>query len=142
MRINRTKPWRRRTTAALIVSAVGLAAGPAYATGTIYCQAPENDASVTLTIGSVPGLAVVGAVIDADGRTWQYQQAIPDVEEVAVSQAAQIGPLTAVDFVDENYERRVLSIRIVTAEEGDLPASAGVLTVHGAGSWAMICSGK
>lgn len=117
-----------------------LGTSPALATSGIYCEGVRTDSvGVTLTVGRVPGLAVVGAVIEADGRTWQYQQPVAGADEITLAQATQIGALIVVDFTDAGHELSVASLRIVTAASAEDVSAAGVLSIAGIGTWPLVC---
>ena len=124
---------------AATLSAVLAASGPALATGSISCEAPDGSAAVELTLGSVPFVAVVAAGITA-GET--AMGTAPDSPvPIIVGQAFGDGMALAVDFSDPNAERIVASVRLVTAREGDTDASAGTLHLTGIGAWPVICVG-
>lgn len=116
-----------------------LACQPVLASGSIECTSPDGDASLGLTIGSLPILAVVGAAIEADGKTWTLNG---DGESaLAVGQAYRTHDAMRIDFTDPNVERVVAEVRLFSASEGKDMATAGTVKVAGSGAWAVTCTG-
>jgi hypothetical protein len=114
-------------------------AGNAHATGEIVCEAAGGgEASVFLTIGHLPVLAVVNGGVEAFDKRWALN---PENGEtpIAVGQGCADGERTVIDFVDPNYEGVVLSLRLEQALEADSFAQAGVLKVTGLGAVPMVC---
>lgn len=65
-----------------------LVATPAFATGGVYCDSPEDPGvSIELTVGRVPGFAVVGARIATDDRLWEISPS-GDAMPIALGQGA------------------------------------------------------
>lgn len=123
---------------ALALLALPLAAGSASASGSIECIAPNGDASLTLTIGSLPVLAVVGASIEA-GEVWTLNG---DGENaVAVGQAFRENEEMRIDFTDPNVEKVVAEVRLFSAAENRDVIMAGTLKVVDVGAWAVTCTG-
>lgn len=128
----------RRASALL---ALALAASPALATGQITCMTKGGkEANLSLTIGSLPVLAVVNARVDAFGQAWAMNPQSGETE-IAVGQAAEDGGRMIVDFVDPNVERILVSVRLQQAQEGGDMALAGTLLVSGHGAVAIVCEG-
>lgn len=129
---------RKLLGAALTASA--MMTTPALATGGVYCNGARNDdVAVLLTVGRVPGFAVVEARIGAGDKDWAMHGR-DGAEEIVLLQAAIIGDLTVADFGDTNYEDVVASLRIVHAEDKDgLLVAGGVLSIPGVGAWPLVC---
>jgi len=108
--------------AVLAVLVVGCCACPAGATSTLTCAAAD-DVFVALTIGSVPGLSVVGARIDRGDRVWSTQG---EGTPIAVGQAFSTGEMLMVDFVDENFNETLIGLRVFLVT-GEHFAAAGTL---------------
>jgi hypothetical protein len=123
----------------LATFAMTLLAGPAFATGSITCEGVEDDVSVELSIGSLPVLAVVGAVISVGDENWSL--AGEGEYGIIVGQAFAEDNRILVDFTDENVEEVVARLRLVTASEGNDHAMAGTLAVAGRGAWVVSCVG-
>lgn len=116
-----------------------VAVGSAGATGSIECADAAGEASVSLTIGSLPVLSVVGATIEADGMRWSLDGAGEGA--IAVGQAFQEADAIRVDFTDPNVESVVAALRLFSAHEGRHSAMAGTLRIAGRGAWALSCIG-
>ncbi|GAA4524171.1 hypothetical protein GCM10023174_07290 [Chelativorans composti] len=128
--------FSRVTTALAIVLT---ASGGAHATGAIDCTDPEGRASLELTLGSVPVLAVVRAVISADERQWIT--ATEGENAIAVGQAFRSDDEIRIDFTDLNVERIVAEVRLFSADEGRDHATAGVLRIADVGVYPLVCIG-
>ena len=116
-----------------------LSATPAFATGGVYCDSPaDTTVAVELTVGRVPGFAVVGARIAAGDRTWEMNPA-GDATPIVRAQGAVWGELTLADFTDENAEEVLVSLRVVRAENDVDYAAAGTLSIPGTGAWPVVC---
>ncbi|MCB1516404.1 MAG: hypothetical protein KDJ19_02125 [Hyphomicrobiaceae bacterium] len=113
-----------------------LFATPAFATGTVSCESPDQSAFVGLTVGSVPGAAIVGAALGFGETQWSIETG-----DIAVSQAFVEEGRWLIDFVDPNFERVMASVRLVEAIEGEDYVLAGLLSVPGEGAWPLICEG-
>lgn len=116
------------------------AAGSASATGTISCADAAGTVSVELVVGSVPGLAIVGGLIEADGRRLGVNR--EGVEPITVSQAFATADQIWVDFADGNVNGRVGELRLFRADEERHSAMAGTLRIVEAGAWAVACQGS
>ncbi len=128
---------RCSTCCALIAA---LSATPAWATGGLHCTAPGDDSvEVSLTVGRVPGFAVVGAVFAAEGQAWSTPGIVPEATEIALAQAAFDADRIIVDYADTNIERIVAALRLVVTSTEDGQAAAGTLSIPGTGVWAVIC---
>lgn len=120
--------------------AASLIAAEASATGTISCAAPAGSVSLDIAIGTVPGLAVVGARIEAEGQRWTLAE--DGAPPIAVSQAFATGDQIWIDFTDRNVTRLVAEIRLFKTDEGRHAAMAGTLRMPNIGAWAVVCSGS
>lgn len=129
----------RAVAAALVAGLVPVATGPAQATGGIECAAADGAVSLSLTIGSLPVLKVVGATIEADGETWMLGGEGDNA--LSAGQAFREDGAMRVDFTDPNVERVVAELRLVSASEGRDTATAGTLRIAGTGAWALACTG-
>lgn len=113
-----------------------LFATPAFATGTVSRESPDGTAFAGLTVGSVPGAAIVGAALGFGETQWSIEAG-----DIAVSQAFVEEGRWMIDFVDPNFERIKASIRLVQASEADADVLAGLLSVPDEGAWPLICEG-
>jgi len=117
-------------------AALSLAAsGPAFATSTIFCNG-DNDSGLMIGIGSVPGAAVISAVISSEGQTWSLQDG-----DLAVSQAFADFESFRVDFTDANISEVVARVRLFRAEADDDVVMAGTLQIVDVGAYAVSCEG-
>lgn len=119
--------------------AFSLVSGGAHATGAIDCAAPGGEASVSLTIGSLPILSVVGAHITAGDQQWS----IGGEGESAIISGQAFGEddEMRVDFTDPNVETVVTQLRLFSAFEGKDSAMAGIVRIPGVGAYALVCTG-
>ena len=129
-----------RWTAPLFAVAL-FAAGPAHATSEISCTGVDDkDVYVSLIMGSVPGLAIVGTLISTKDHDWTLG-GVAGVTPITLVQAAQDGNRIIADYADENVERIVASLRLLSAEEGEDVVTVGTLTLPGIGAYALTCEG-
>ena len=123
---------------AITVSA--LQATPARATGGVYCEgARDEKIAVLLTVGRVPGFAVVEARIGAGDQDWAMHGR-DGATEIVLLQGAVVGDQIIADFGDPNYENVVASLRLTQAEDEDgMSVAGGVLSIPGVGAWPVVC---
>lgn len=126
-----------RTTA--LALAASLAACPAFATGEIYCEAPDSSGAVFgYGFGSVPGLAIISATIHADGKHWSMMEvdgAIP----IILAQGAHDNTRTLIDFADPELNTILASVRLMSAAEADDYVTVGTLQIPGVGVFPLVC---
>ena len=116
-------------------------AGPAHATAEISCTGiDDKDVFVSLIVGSVPGLAVVGTLIQTKDHDWTLG-GVAGVTPITLVQAARDGDRIIADYADENVERIVASLRLLNAQEGDDDVTVGTLSLPGIGVFALSCEG-
>ncbi len=119
--------------------ATTLATSPALATGGVYCDGTHDDSvGAYLTVGRVPGFAVVGTRITAKGKAWDLH-ALDGAAPIVLVQGAIAGDLILADFADPNVERIVASLRVVRIENDIDVAAGGVLSIPGVGVWPVVC---
>ncbi|WP_127523621.1 hypothetical protein [Mesorhizobium sp. Z1-4] len=114
-----------------------LCAVPAHATGGIACSSPDDVASVEITVGRVPGMAVVGARIDVGDRYWAMSET--GDKALTVSQAFATGGHYWIDFTDEIVNRVVAELRLHRVDEGDDTGFGGTMRMPDFGAWTLIC---
>ncbi|MBO6719737.1 MAG: hypothetical protein JJ913_17420 [Rhizobiaceae bacterium] len=110
---------------------------PAGATGGISCSAPDDAAIVEITIGHVPGLAIVGARIDIGDRSWAMN--LPGGQAIAVGQAFASDGHYWIDFVDEAVIETVAELRLHRVDEGLDTGFGGTMRMPGIGAWTLLC---
>lgn len=115
-------------------------ATPANATGGVYCEGARDDkVAALLTVGRVPGFAVVEARIGAGDQDWAMHGR-NGATPIVLLQGAVLGDLTIADFGDPNYEWVVASLRLVSGEDEDgLVVAGGVLSIADVGTWPVVC---
>ena len=127
----------------ILLLACAFAPGAALATGEIHCRAPEADASFSALVGSVPGLALIGAQIQVDGQVWQMtsgaDRGVDGASQMVLAQGAADRGRLVIEFTDLNYERIIASIRLVSTATDDGFAEAGTLAMPGIGVWPLVC---
>ncbi len=110
---------------------------PAAATGGIACASPDDVASVEITIGHVPGLAIVGARIDVGERFWAMNG---DGEQaLTVSQAFTSGGHYLIDFADGIVNDVVAELRLHRVDEGMDTGFGGTMRMPDVGAWTLVC---
>lgn len=118
---------------------VAVAAGPANATGEVYCEAPgASEVVFYYGFGSVPGIAIVNATIRADGKHWSLVEAEGAIP-MTLAQASLDNMRTIIDFADPNVERIIASVRLLSAVEGDDSVTVGTLRIPGTGVFPLLC---
>lgn len=126
-----------RTTA--LALAAFLVACPAFATGEIYCEAPDNsEAAFGYGFGSVPGLAIISATIYADGKHWSMVE-VDGAVPIVVAQGAHDNARTLIDFTDPEFNTILASVRLMSAVEGDDYVTVGTLQIPGVGVFPLVC---
>lgn len=111
----------------------------AMASGSISCSSEDGQASVELTIGSLPILKIVRASLSAGGQQWHTDGS--GETAMAVGQAFRDDETMRVDFTDPNIESVVAKLRLFHAVEGRDTAMAGIVQVADKGVWALTCVG-
>ncbi|TWG95483.1 hypothetical protein L598_000300000870 [Mesorhizobium sp. J18] len=111
----------------------------ALASGSISCSSEDGQASVELTVGSLPVLKIVRATLSAGGRQWHTDGS--GEAAMAISQAFQDDETLRVDFTDPNVERVLAKLRLFHVVEGKDAAMAGTVQVAGDGVWPLACIG-
>ncbi|VAW25211.1 hypothetical protein MNBD_ALPHA11-1929 [hydrothermal vent metagenome] len=110
----------------------------ASATASIFCAAGDN-ASVSITIGSVAVSSIVGVDIEVGDV---FLSTVADRgEQIALLQSFVDAETISIDLGDPNFERIVAQIRLFTAYEGADQAIAGTLLVNGTGAYPLVCEG-
>ncbi|MCB9993461.1 MAG: hypothetical protein H6873_07365 [Hyphomicrobiaceae bacterium] len=117
-------------------SLVALWASPVLATSSVSCASLDFNQRVDLTLGDVPGAAVVGAGIEFGKTRWSLVDG-----DIAVGQAFFEDQRWMIDFVDPNFERILASLRLLQASEAGDYVLDGILIVPGEGAWPLICEG-
>lgn len=122
--------------AAFLLSAISVL--PAHATGSIDCEATDDSgAAIMIGVGRLPVLAVISAFATAEGQDWTLDGSVGT--QIAVGQGFMDDERVLVDFVDTNIEDILISLRLYRSTTGKSSAQAGVLTVHGVGSYPVMC---
>ena len=123
----------------VFILAILFTASQAAATGGVYCDgADEDSVGAYLSVGRVPGFAVVNAHITALERTWDTGGQ-EGAEPIVMAQGAIVGDLIVADFTDPNVEGIVASLRVVQIHNDTGMAAAGVLSMPGIGIWPVTC---
>lgn len=122
-------------------AAIGLGVAPAHATLSIECNGVDGaDAALLITAGRLPILAIVHAIVEADGVTYSTDpDRHPGATEIAFGQGFLDDDGLRADFTDPNITEIVLSLRLVRAYDDKAGAEAGVLHAPGVGAWPVVC---
>ena len=114
-------------------------ASSAFASGGVYCDGISDDSvGAYLTVGHVPGFAVVDSRIFAAGRSWSMS-AKDGSKQIELVQGAIAGEFIVADFADSNVERIVASLRLVRIDNEIGATGAGVLSIPSVGAWPVVC---
>jgi len=124
---------------AMVSLAGALFSAPAHATGELSCG-DGKDVSIDLLVGHVDVLSVARVVIHAGDKVWSSAPDVFPGEPIQVGQAFGDGSQLLLDVVDDGVTQIVGRLRLITLAEGDKRVTAGVLSVKGAGAWAVTCS--
>ena len=117
-----------------------LASLPAHATGNTWCDAKQDDTSISLLTGRLPVLHVLSADITYDGVLWSTEKR-DGSKAMAFGQGMMENRRLAVDFVDPNVERILFSLRVdFTGHDGEAPV-AGKLTGNDGKVVDVLCQG-
>lgn len=114
-------------------------ATPASATATLACVGvDDHQVHVTLTLGSVPVLAVVNANIETPSGTYAM---LPEAEhtEIIVGQAFGAPDGLSVDFVDPNVQEIPVTLRTMQAYRDRQAAHVGILIIEDRDVHAVTC---
>jgi hypothetical protein len=129
----------KRLLAAALVAVTATAAAPAWATGGLYCTSPaDTSVEVSLTVGRVPGFAVVGARIAAGDTLWTMP-GLGEGVEIVRSQASFADGHIVVDFTDPDVIQSLIELRLVAVLADETSVVAGSLWIHEVGHWPVIC---
>ena len=109
--------------------------GGALATSSISCSDGTGN-GVDISLGTVPGAAVIGARVFADGDEFSMFD-----EQLSVSQAFADGESLRIDFTDMNLEAVVARVRLFQADALEDFVMGGTLEVIGLGAYAITCEG-
>ena len=112
-----------------VLLATGLAAQPASATEWLVCGDAEGSAQVSLLLGALDVMAIVGITLSEGQSEWSSQPAYGDGTPIAVGQAFADDQMILVDLVDENISTIIASLRVFKAETPDDLVYGGVLKI-------------
>lgn len=125
---------------AVFLAMIAAGTSPAMATGDILCEAPGRPVTVSIAVGHVPGLAILGANIVVGDTRWSTDQNDEDALPLAVNQGFEDATMLLVDFAAEPAGEIIARLRTINAHESKDYVSGGVLTVTGKGAWVVDCS--
>jgi predicted ABC-type sugar transport system permease subunit len=128
-----------RTCAPALLAMLVAVATPASATATMECIGVEDpEVHVTLTLGSVPVLAVVNATITTPSAAYAM---VPNPEQIAiiVGQGLSTSDGMSVDFADPNLLGILVTLRTMQAYRDRHAAHVGLLVVEDRDVYAVTC---
>ncbi|MGE3830494.1 MAG: hypothetical protein AB7F76_05810 [Parvibaculaceae bacterium] len=129
--------------ASLLVSGFLLAAAvPAHASGALMCDSLDKKASISVGMGHLPVVGVLGIDIEANGKRWSTTKG-KDVIPIANGQAFGSDEQFYFDITDDNIEGVIAKLRVLFGRAEDVeaePVFAGYLSIKGEGVWPVICS--
>ncbi|MBJ3774928.1 hypothetical protein [Acuticoccus mangrovi] len=118
-----------------------LAAGPAFATGSLECQGIDDNAvvaSLLLTRSEPPVLMPLRAEIVTVDTTWSTVGVegakLVDIVHTYADERSAI-----VEFADPATSEILISLRLARGVAADSYAEAGVLVIVGVGAYAVAC---
>ncbi len=121
--------------------AVGLVSvQPAAATEWMVCSDADNTAQVSLLLGALDVLTIVGITLSQGESQWASQPVYGEGPVVQVGQAFADERMILVDLVDENVEAVIASLRVFKAETTDDLVYGGVLKIGEDVAVAVACS--
>ncbi|MEM1287376.1 MAG: hypothetical protein AAGH60_03395 [Pseudomonadota bacterium] len=113
---------------------------PAHATSTLECIGVDDSSVIArLTLGSLPVLGVVGAVIETPLEDFSIN-ATGDQTPIAVGQGFGDAEGIEVDFTDPNIEQIIVSFRSVRAEGDKQLVQVATLSVRQTEVYALNCA--
>jgi hypothetical protein len=112
---------------------------PAQASGGIWCTSLDKQATISISLGRLPVVAVIGIDMEAKGKKWSTTKGA-GVIPIASGQAFGDGEQFRFDITDDNIEGVIAKLRVLFAssEESD-PVYAGYLSITGEGIWVVTC---
>ncbi len=114
-------------------------ATPASATATLACVGvDDHQVHVTLTLGSVPVLAVVNATIETPSGTYAMLPGEGHTE-IIVGQAFGTPDGLSVDFADPNVQDILVTLRTLQAYRDRQAAHVGILALGDRDVYAVTC---
>jgi hypothetical protein len=122
-----------------LVAAVISASTPAHATATLECVGIDDpEVYVRLTLGSVPVLAVVNALIETPGSSYAF---FPegDQKEVVLGQGMATQDSLALDLIDPNALAVEVSLRTLQAHRDEQSAHVGILVAADSAIYTVSC---
>ncbi|MBO6675138.1 MAG: hypothetical protein JJ908_00625 [Rhizobiales bacterium] len=128
-----------RPTALTLLAMLVAGAPPASATATLACiGVDDTQVHVTLTLGSVPVLAVVNGTIETPSGTYAM---LPEAEhtEIIVGQAFGTPDGLSVDFADPNVQEILVTLRTMQAYRDRQAAHVGILIIEDRDVHAVTC---
>lgn len=111
----------------------------ASATGGIHCEAFNAEASVSMSVGRVPALAIVGASITIGDKRWSTDP-VEGESSLFVNQAFENEAMLLVDFASEAAGTTIASLRSFNLFDTENFVSGGVFSMIDEGSWVVDCS--
>lgn len=128
-----------RTYALALLAMLLAGATPVSATATLACVGVDNpEVHVTLTLGSVPVLAIVNATIETPTGTYGM---LPQAgwTEIIVGQGFGTLDGLSVDFADPNVQEILVSLRTMQAYRDRQAAHVGLLIIEDRDVYAITC---
>lgn len=120
------------------------AALPAQATGGLWCTSLDKQAMISIGLGRVPVIAVLGIDMEAKGKKWSTTKG-EGVIPIASGQAFGSDGQFLFDITDDNIEGVIAKLRVLFATAEDVesdPVFAGYLSIKGEGVWAVTCDAE
>lgn len=115
-------------------------AGPAAATGDIYCHNDEADVGVSLLVSRSEALTILRSIVTIGEESWSSDPGVQEGQPIAVGQGFENDGRLLVDFVAEPAGAIIARLRAFSANEGDSYASGGVFSMKDKGAWVVDCS--
>jgi hypothetical protein len=130
--------WRA---AAALLAALAAMPPAALATGSVECRGLDGaPASVSLTLAPLPVPAVLFVRIESNGQRWSTAPG-EAAQAVTLAQTFTTDDAIVVDLVDDQFTRRVASLRVLRVEEGRRIHQYGYLQLHGLTVHPLACEG-
>ncbi|MBK8458098.1 MAG: hypothetical protein IPL47_14130 [Phyllobacteriaceae bacterium] len=94
-------------------------AGPAAATGDIYCHNDEADVGVSLLVSRSEALTILRSIVTIGEESWSSDPGVQEGQPIAVGQGFENDGRLLVDYVAEPAGAIIARLRAFSANEGD-----------------------
>lgn len=126
--------------AAAVLAMCLASAGPAAATGDIYCHNDEAQVGVSLLVSRSEALSILRAIVTIGEESWSSDPGVQPGQPILAGQGFENDGMLLVDFLAEPAGAIIARLRAFSLEDGDAYASGGVFSMKDKGAWVVDCS--